>query len=271
MTNYVLDVGSHSLKMYQLDDTSANLVGTLTWHLLEESDPYHAMSSGVKSILKKCLPDAVVIAIGTEALRRKPELKSIALDVFKLHGIDLHVITQVEEAVLIRRAFLKMHKHFDVDVVNVGGGSIQIVQRNNRMTLLDFGICDLNTRFRLGQSPDGRMVDECIDWISSHLPLDLQDFAYTGGELTYLNRLNVSTVHSWCTRSSFETLAQRLALLDEAELELLSPYDPKWMRGAIASNCIVLSLLRKASVERFYASDLNITNGFLASFGAESC
>ena len=202
MSHYVLDVGSHSLKMYQLDHTSATLVDTLTWHLLEESAPYQAVSSGVKSILNKCLPDAIVTAIGTEALRRNPELKSIALAVFKSHGIDLNVITQVQEAALIRSAFLKTHKQLEVDVVNVGGGSIHIIHRNNRMTLLDFGICDLNTRFRLGQSPGDRRVDECIDWIASKLPMDLQEFAYTGGELTYLNRLNVSTDHSASAVSS---------------------------------------------------------------------
>ena len=190
MNQYVLDVGSHSLKMYQLVGASATLIDTLTWHVLEETNLFEAVSRGVKTILKNTLPNALITAIGTEALRRKPQLKNMALDVFNSHGINLNVITQEEEAEFIRRAFVKIHKELNVDVVNVGGGSIQIIHRNCRMTLLDFGICDLNVRFNLNHSPQARKVVECIEWIESRLPVDLHEFAYTGGELTYLKRLN---------------------------------------------------------------------------------
>ncbi len=271
MKQFVLDVGSHSLKMYGIADTAATLIDTLTWHVLEETNQFDLVHRSLRSILKKTPENSLIKAIGTEALRRKPHLRKIAFEVFSSCGIPLKVITQDEEAQLIRKAFLKMHRNLDLDVVNVGGGSIQIIHRDNRMTLLDFGISDLNIKFSLNQSPQSRRIAECIEWIGSRLPADLHEFAYTGGELTYLNRLNIETYDSWCKRSSFESMATRLALLDTEGLESLSPHDPKWMRGSIASNCIVIGLLNKSLTNQFYASDLNITNGFLGNFEEIEC
>jgi hypothetical protein len=40
-----------------------------------------------------------------------------------------------------------------------------------------------------------------------------------------------------------------------------SPFDPKWMKGVIVSNCVVLALLEQAGADVFVPSDLSIAQG----------
>ncbi|WP_090819597.1 hypothetical protein [Paenibacillus sp. yr247] len=58
-------------------------------------------------------------------------------------------------------------------------------------------------------------------------------------------------------------LAKQLAAMDLQALEAKSPFDPKWMHGVIASNCVVLAGLIKSGTTKFMPSDLNITHGLI--------
>ena len=51
--------------------------------------------------------------------------------------------------------------------------------------------------------------------------------------------------------------------MSNEELEIKTPYDKKWMSGAIASNCIVIACLEHAKSNFFVPSDLNITHGLI--------
>ncbi|MDQ3700593.1 MAG: hypothetical protein M3442_06700 [Chloroflexota bacterium] len=133
------------------------------------------------------------------------------------------------------------------------------------MILLPFGISDLNQRFDLLAEIERRRVADCTDWVRRRLPEWLGPFAYTGGERAYLRSQGVPLAGDRCDRADFERLADRLAGQPTAELERRSPFNPRWMRGAVASNCVVLAALAQSRASHFLASDFNICHGLIAS------
>jgi hypothetical protein len=265
MRTLLLDLGSHSAKAYLKDELmngQLSEVGVMTWSLLESE----AAISGLESVLERLIAPfrsncVRLMAVGTEAMRRNPELSTRTKQACSKLGIQYRTLTQKEEALLIRKALPTAN---GFDIVNAGGGSIQIVSGSDATpTLLSFGISDLNFRFSLTEEPVKRKVHECIDWVFMQLPENLGRFVYTGGEEKYLRHLGVPLSDKLCQASHFEELADRLSALETRDLEALSPYDPKWMRGAVASNCIVLACLKRSGASSFMPSDTNIAFGLI--------
>jgi hypothetical protein len=258
---FILDVGSHSLKLYRRQGMT-QLVETVTWEPMADSEESAVATVGnlVKQI-RESSPDAPVTAFGTEVMRRNSALSDLAGKTLGELGIDFHVISQEVEAQLISQAVTDSGAAPGQDVINVGGGSIQIIHSTGESRLLQFGIVDLNEKFNLLGDPVDRNLAGCTEFILGELPKALGPFVYTGGELTYLLHFDVPLVDGRCHRNAFISLAQRLERLPVDQLMQDSPYDPKWMKGAIASNCIVRALLDRSGTEAFVPSDLNIGHG----------
>jgi exopolyphosphatase/pppGpp-phosphohydrolase len=258
----VLDLGSHSAKSY-LKGESIQEVGNITWALLELENTHDHIEKALKQLVDPFRSSCrSILAIGTEAMRRNQELAVKVAKVCETLSISYRTLTQIEEASLILKAF---HGKIRTDIINVGGGSIQIISRDTKeITLLNFGISDLNKAFSLNKEPYEREIDECISWVESQLPESLSKFTYTGGEEKYLRHLGVPVLDGECSRQDFERLAKQLSQKPREKLEALSPFEPKWMGGAIASNCIVLACLNRAKVISFVPSDKNIAHGLVS-------
>jgi hypothetical protein len=206
-----------------------------------------------------------VVAFGTAAMRTQIPLAAIVTERCEYHGVEFNVITQEHEARLIRDAATSSAEAVGMAVINAGGKSIQVVCADGTLRLYDFGIVDLNARFELTAAPAQRRADECIRWLRGQLPDDIQSFMYTGGERTYLTRLGVPLTNGVCQKRDFVTLHSRLLALPVEELAELSPFDPAWMSGAIASNCIVLAIMATTALHEFLATDLNVAHGLMSS------
>jgi hypothetical protein len=268
----ILDLGSHSAKVFKKSDDGIEQVDVLTWELLEESEvSLPSIEDKLKSLL--CTQGSflegplqgTVEAIGTEAMRRSPLLSEHMEEVCRNLRIAYRTISQKEEADLLKKAIADSDIPSHFDVINVGGGSIQIITNECEAPyLIPFGISDLNQQFNLLGPPHQRQIATCIKWLSCRLPASLELFAYTGGEKTYLRHFQLELEQDlYCLRSDFTLLARQLAALDLQALEANSPFDPKWMRGDIASNCVVLAGLIKSGTTKFMPSDLNIAHGFI--------
>lgn len=261
MKTLVLDLGSHSAKAYLKGDDLLE-VGAVTWTLLEGAPSEVAIDSAIRQLVaphrQSCQK---VIAVGTEAMRRSSQLAHQIQSVCQGLDIGYRTISHEEEAALIRLAFPEGEES---DIVNAGGGSIQIIlSREQGTALLGFGISDLNRMFDLNGAPELRRLADCIDWVAAQLPDGLSDFAYTGGEETYLRHMGVPLFNGRCLADDFVRSAERIGRLSLVELEALSPRDAKWMHGANASNCIVRACLRKANATSFRPTDINIAHGLL--------
>ncbi|PWI04568.1 exopolyphosphatase [Streptomyces sp. NWU339] len=258
---FILDVGSHSLKLYCRQDKT-QLLETVTWEPMESSEETSAAT--VENLVRRAresAPSAPMTAFGTEVMRRNARLAHLAEKTLQELGVRFQVISQEAEARLIRQAVVSDGSAPSQDIVNVGGGSIQIIQPTGEPRLLKFGIVDLNEKFNLLGVPAGRDLTGCSEFIINSLPESVGPFVYTGGELAYLRHFGVPVHEGRCTRDDFTTLTRRLEGLTVDQLMRDSPYDPKWMKGAIASNCIVMALLDRSGTDGFVPSDLNIGDG----------
>lgn len=228
--DFILDVGSHSLKLYKLGAT-VELSETLTWDPWGGDVEGHAPNTLLKDLLFRTQqrhPEHQITAFGTEAMRRDGELAGQVSASCGALGVPFRVISQDEEAALISAAF-QAEGEYSHDIVNVGGGSIQMVLGASgipRTWLLEFGIVDLNRGFNLLSEPEARDVAGCREFVAASLPQDIRQFVYTGGELTYLRHFGVPLVDGYCDRYAFADLADRLEQLSVGELVHDSPFDP---------------------------------------------
>nr|WP_246311683.1 hypothetical protein [Leifsonia naganoensis] len=202
-----------------------------------------------------------VTALATAAFRRRPNLGETLATACQFLGISVSIIDQESEADLMRRALARESVLASLDAINVGGGSIQVTSPTGLTHLLPFGIADLNRRFGLSKGPSEREVTACREFVAGQLPDWLGEFAYTGGERTYLESFGVPLQGIWCLADDFEIFAARMERWSNHDLESRSPYDARWMSGAIASNSIVIACLQRSGVHRFAPVDLNIAHG----------
>lgn len=266
--DYIIDIGSRSLKLYRMPCEGSEMlqvVHVVNWDPIATQHTLHSVRSYLQQLLAAIQESGVVSAIGTAAMRRFEGLALATGEACGELGIHYATIDQVEEAELIRLACREAAQ--ELDIVNAGGGSIQIVKRDNSLCLLPFGMTDLNRDFCLNGPPADRQTASCIAWVTRQLPDDAGSFMYTGGECSYLAKLGVPmSGHGICRKDDFVRCARQIAMLEEAELESRSPFGPGWMLGAVASNCIVEAYLAKSCAEEFVASDINIAHGLLKHY-----
>lgn len=267
-TEFVIDCGSRSIKLHEAGPNKAHLRATRSWDPI--NDACHADRVGALFMeLSENLPAvAAVHVVGTAAARRNAAVASAIAEACRAFGWSYETLSQEREAALIRQAFSGRE---DCDVVNAGGGSIQIVEPAGEATLLTFGISDLNREFGLAGPPHERRVSEATAYIAACLP-DLQrPFVYSGGELSYLRAFGARTsTGGRCAADEFHRVADRVDRMEADELARLSPFDAGWTSGAIASNAIVRACLLRNEADFYYASDVNIGDGVMSLLARRS-
>ena len=136
------------------------------------------------------------------------------------------------------------------------------------VALLPFGISDLNRLFDLNAEPHNRQITAATAFVTELLPPIRQTFIYSGGELSYLRNIGARVeADGRCDAGEFLRVAAWVDDLPTADLEIVSPFDAGWSTGAIASNAIVRACLERSSADHYYASDINIADGIIASIG----
>jgi hypothetical protein len=96
-------------------------------------------------------------------------------------------------------------------------------------------------------------------------------FIYSGGELSYLVAFGARVeAHGRCAADEFFRLAARVDAMELEEMEGLSPFDRGWVRGAVASNAIVKAMLLNSGADHYFASDVNIADGIIASLAGRA-
>ena len=261
----IIDFGSRSIKVYQLSQQVVSNVLTHSWDPITRIPASEELDSILQVIKNSIDPNATISAIATEAARRSGSFRNSLKAACNRWNIEYKTITQQYEAELIRHAFsYQIVADEKADIINVGGGSIQIVQSDNSFTLLPFGISDLNAQFNLAARPEERAYQESINFIIESLPHNLKCFIYTGGELTYLKAVGGKVAKSGrCFENEFKRISNKILKMEIGQMEKISPFDKGWMTGAVASNAIVEAFFKKSGSEYFYPSDQNISHGLI--------
>lgn len=266
-TRFVIDCGSRSIKLHAVSPAGLSLRGTRSWDPI--GDPHSARRIGtLLAELGQVVPDnEPVLVVGTAAARRSRGLAGAIGTACASRGWAYRTLSQDLEAHLIRDAFPDAAGR---DIVNAGGGSIQIVRRDGGMALLPFGITDLNARFALSDTPSRRDCAGAEAYVGRQLPDLHGPFIYSGGELSYLRAAGAAVgLDGSCTAAEFRRIAARIDALDAARLPEVSPFDPGWSRGAVASNAIVRACLARSGSGYYVASDVNIGDGIIRRLAAD--
>lgn len=258
---FVIDCGSRSIKLHSASPSGITLWATRSWDPISDRRSAHSIDAHLAD-LARFLPEAApVLVFGTAAARRSRHLAGAIGCACATRGWSYQTLSQRLEARLIREAFAERSGY---DIVNAGGGSIQIVDGAGELTLLGFGITDLNTRFELSGSPAGRNCAAATAFVGARLPEMHAPFIYSGGELSYLRAAGAELDEDGrCTAAEFLRVAARVDAMDAVQLRAISPFDPDWIRGAVASNAIVRACLARSGAESYYASDVNIADGII--------
>jgi hypothetical protein len=259
---FVIDCGSRSIKVHSASRSGVTLCATRSWDPI--GDRRCARKIGALLIeLARGMPEAApVLVVGTAAARRSPHLARAIGRACSAHGWRYLTLSPQLEARLIRDA---LATHGGRDLVNAGGGSVQIVAGTGSLSLLEFGITDLNLRFELAAEPPERKCAAATAFVLARLPPMRGPFVYSGGELSYLRTAGARLdQEARCTAAEFLRVAASVDIMDAGELRAISPFDPGWSCGAVASNAIVRACFARSGCKFYYASDVNIADGIIS-------
>jgi hypothetical protein len=265
---FVIDCGSRSIKLHEAHRDTVSLQATCSWDPINDTANVARVGQLLADLTKDLPAVSAVHVVGTAAARRDPKVAAAIGNACTAFGWTYETLSHAGEAVLIRDAFAGRE---DCDIINAGGGSIQIVHPDGSIELLGFGISDLNARFNLAGRAGGRRIEEASDFMRGELHSMWRPFIYSGGELSYLRAMGAAVGGDGrCGADEFMRIAASVDALELDALEALSPFDEGWMRGAVASNVIVRALLLESGVDHYYASDINIADGIIAALAGRA-
>jgi hypothetical protein len=260
-SQFVIDCGSRSIKLHEARPGTVTLRATRSWDPINDARTVERVSELLADLTKGLAVSAIHV-VGTAAARRDAGVADAIAGACVTRGWTYETLSQDSEAGLILEAF---GAPADRDIVNAGGGSIQIVRPDGDATLLGFGISDLNARFGLGLEPEQRQLQAAREFVRAALPAMERPFVYSGGELSYLRAIGAEVdANGRCATEEFVRAAAVVDALPNPEMARLSPFDAGWIRGAVASNAIVLACLDHAGVDHYVASDTNIADGIIS-------
>lgn len=267
-THFVIDCGSRSIKLHEAVAGGVTLWSTRSWDPINDARQAGRVGELLADLTRHLPPASGIHVVGTAAARRSPDVAAAIRTACTALGWSYETLSQDVEAALIRAAF---DGAADRDIVNAGGGSVQIVAANGEATLLPFGISDLNRDFGLDLRPADRRIAAAAAFVRARLPHMARPFVYSGGELSYLRALGAAVGQDGrCTAAEFHRVAARADCMAAPELAGLSPFDAGWSSGAVASNAIVRACLEQCAAGFYYASDVNIADGIIASLAGRS-
>lgn len=262
-THFVIDCGSRSIKLHEAAGGAVSLWATRSWDPINDARQAGRVGELLADLTRDLPAVSAIHVVGTAAARRDPSVATAIDNACRSLGWSYETLSHEAEAGMIRAAF---GSHADRDIVNAGGGSIQIVGAGGEVALLPFGISDLNRLFDLNAEPHNRQITAATAFVTELLPPIRQTFIYSGGELSYLRNIGARVeADGRCDAGEFLRVAAWVDDLPTADLEIVSPFDAGWSTGAIASNAIVRACLERSSADHYYASDINIADGIIAS------
>lgn len=286
----LLDIGSSTVKVYRFSSNKVSNFLTRSISFKEKFNSERGISESSKKelfeiidVLKEKNQSIQVKTYATGIFRKlAPPARVFFLDeFFQRTGLFLNIINQGLESFYLAVALMgKCSLNEPTLLINIGGHSIEIVVMYGKEAIekknIDFGVGAINTRFPGVNAQISKInIEEIDSFVRSRLPILLNKVKiafYTGGELDFMqladyplsrNDLFSDDEHpSVITAKDFfkknEELFKKIKL---ADLELLMPENPSWMRGARSCSAIAQSICKKYKLETIIPSNSNIVNG----------
>ena len=287
MKKYILDLGSSTLKLYELDGGSLRLQNQKSVyfkkHLEDGILAEDALGELLQFIESAGLPCQDLRIYATSFFRKLSEAEraKIIEHTYSATGHLIQTIDQTTENIFLELALTRSLKTSDrFLIVNVGGGSTELVILENakkvRAINIDVGVVDILKGYEgINDSLSKIPLRDIAADVSKKLPGETAAIKYaflTGGELTYMqvagyplrdndifkdeNHPSLIDMDAYSRRNG--EIFDKVTL---SELESFMPTNPQWMHGARAYGAIAQTICQQFGVETVIPSDVNIAHG----------
>lgn len=286
----LVDVGSSSVKVYELSGSKPNLLYTRSIHFKSGFDQNAGISKEHKeelfqvlADLKEKYPSYSIKTYATAFFRKMNEsVKRRFIDEFyQKTGIFLNIIPHDLENYYLEHALTgKYNTSREIMLVNIGGGSTELVILKNHIPVerynIELGISTILNKFpNLNDTKSGHQLQEVIHFIQEFLPEIKQTISeafYSGGELQYMqlvsyplsdNSLFKDDEHPFIIdiedfRNKNEEVFSNITI---KTIESFMPDDPRWMHGARACSAIAQAIFEKYNIKTIIPSNSNLIDG----------
>jgi len=287
----LIDLGSSTVKVYTY---FGKLVCVLnkTIFFKEEFSPKKGISKknyillcDIFDLVKKNYPNKEVLCFATAIFRKMSrKVKSDFLNsVEKDNGINLKIINHDIENQLLDAIFIGKIPSKDVLVINIGGGSTELVvvkgesfiERKN----LDIGVGTIISKFPgIIDEDNFNSKKEIKDFVIAKLEKfdALPKVAiYTGGELDYMQKTNYPLKDNYLFKDDLHPSLILLADFDIKNNEIFSekmsvlkqfmPKNPDWMVGSRACSALAEAICEFYGIDLIVPSNLNLIDGIVAN------
>jgi len=283
----LIDLGSSTVKVYTYFG-KLEYVLSKTIFFKEDFSPEKGISKKnyillceLFDLVKTKYPNKEVLCFATAIFRKMSRkiksdfLKAIERD----NGINLKIINQDIENQLLDAIFIGKIPGEEVLVINVGGGSTELVvikgnsfvERKN----LDIGVGTIISKF-------SKIADE----VNSHSKKEIKDFVksklekfgaspkiaiYTGGELDYMQKTKYPLKENYLFKDNLhpslisfgdfaikndEIFAEKMSVLKQ-----FMPKNPDWMVGSRACSVLTEEICEFYWIDVIVPSNLNLIDG----------
>lgn len=302
MARYLLDIGSHSIKLYKKNfSVQATQIEKISYNYkINYSDlqkPIHLCEEDEELLLKNLiyLRDKFGLTkfntsiYATGLYRDIKDLETVIADIYEETGLYFNVISQELEAHYMAPIIRNFEDNLgNTILINIGGSSTEILLHKRDHAKIERHLLSIGTNTILrekfptiNQANSVEMLDEIVEYLSTHIPATTIEFdtaIYTGGELSFMTLLGYPLIFNHIfydsnhpkVISAEEYYLYNTSLFSKwtiDDLHKLMPENPKWMDGARACSAIAESIFKTYKVKTIIPSDLNLIDGICSLEG----
>lgn len=194
------------------------------------------------------------------------------------------IISQELENYYLEKSTVINNYNFCYMVINIGGASTELVFMKNgaaqQRINLDIGVQTLLSQFN-SINDEVYIVNnkkDILSFVQSKLcgycmPCDFA--VYTGGELTYMERMDYPLLHNGFFKSVFfpyqlhiqayQTYTEQIYKTPMDDLKNRMPENPSWMIGAKACSILAESIFEYYNIDTIIPTDANLVTGVFQS------
>lgn len=288
--NYLIDIGSSTIKVYKRNDGKVSLIGAKTFDFRNGFDAEFGLSIANKTILfshftalshQFSLTRSNTKLYATGIFRDFIHKQSFIEEFYTRTGLFFNIVSHDLEAFYLEKAWIgKLTKTDRMLVINIGGKTTELIFYNNsnivERKMLSLGVGTMLEKYAsINDEYCPIPLDKVVESVREKLPFVDETYEhaiYTGGELAYMQvagyKLQVNTVFfddnhpSMISFNDYYSHNQRVfSRLSMTELRKMMPDNPAWMNGARACSAIAQAICEHYHVKMIIPSNANLIDG----------
>ena len=290
MKNILIDVGSSTVKAYELADNKLLHLFNRSIKFKDGFTPEIGITEENKDELIEILLEVnqrfskhSVKVFATAIFRKYSKKARIKLvdEVFIRANVYFNIVSHELESFYIQKALVgKFNSTQNSLIVNIGGGSIELVVMFGNEAIevhnIEYGIGNLLKEFDgVNDEYSNVGLDDIINKVKPllpNLPSKISLAFYTGGELEYMKRVKYNLEDNTLFKDSDhpsiiginDFQKKNLEIFTKiqlSKLEKLMPENPSWMHGARGCSAIAQAIFEKYSISTIIPSNSNLVEG----------